>query len=321
MESTNTFLVEDEVEEAAKMLQQKKKEWELDHLQSLKEAEERKNAEEEDDMFFTYVRDETYAKVNDKTKGSRTKSKSNKSNHTDLHVEVLSSPKEPESNCTSPQFQLRLQPLILKLGDDKIAQIKKTAREAIDAKNTAPVNSRVKKITLKQPVKTAESMKNLNEKKTLPSTKKTVGKTITTRKSGKSTAPIHLTEKAASVESETRSIATTQKLTATSATDHLPLPSRTRNNNAVTLKDFISTVPRDTSSQLRPSANKRTNSVTENKLSNVENRPQLKPLTSISSAASSPIASPGSSDGSSDVRRSSRTPRPKFVEDDWFLFS
>ena len=40
-----------------------KKEWELEHLQAKKEAEERKNAMEEDDMFFTYARDETYNQV------------------------------------------------------------------------------------------------------------------------------------------------------------------------------------------------------------------------------------------------------------------
>ena len=40
-----------------------KKEWELEHLQAKKEAEERKNAAEEDDMFFTYAKDETYDQV------------------------------------------------------------------------------------------------------------------------------------------------------------------------------------------------------------------------------------------------------------------
>ena len=36
VESTNTYAVEDEVEETEKMLEEKKKEWELNHLQSLK---------------------------------------------------------------------------------------------------------------------------------------------------------------------------------------------------------------------------------------------------------------------------------------------
>ena len=40
-----------------------KKEWELEHLQAKKEAEERKNAAEEDDMFFTYAKDESYDQV------------------------------------------------------------------------------------------------------------------------------------------------------------------------------------------------------------------------------------------------------------------
>ena len=35
----------------------------MEHLQAKKEAEERKNAAEEDDMFFTYAKDETYDQV------------------------------------------------------------------------------------------------------------------------------------------------------------------------------------------------------------------------------------------------------------------
>ena len=40
-----------------------KKDWELEHLQAKREAEERKNAVEEDDMFFTYAKDESYEQV------------------------------------------------------------------------------------------------------------------------------------------------------------------------------------------------------------------------------------------------------------------
>lgn len=59
-----------------KQIEVAKKEWELEHLQAKKEAEERKNAAEEDDMFFTYARDETYDQVH---------SPKSSSNHTTMN--------------------------------------------------------------------------------------------------------------------------------------------------------------------------------------------------------------------------------------------
>ena len=48
-----------------------KKEWELEHLQAKKEAEERKNAAEEDDMFFTYAKDDSYDQVHSPKSSSK----------------------------------------------------------------------------------------------------------------------------------------------------------------------------------------------------------------------------------------------------------
>ena len=60
-----------------KQVELAKKDWELEHLQAKKEAEERKNAAEEDDMFFTYARDESYDQV-PSPKTSSTKAAMNK---------------------------------------------------------------------------------------------------------------------------------------------------------------------------------------------------------------------------------------------------
>jgi len=60
LESTCDYYNIEDVDDAEKQIEVAKKEWELEHLQAKKEAEERKNAAEEDDMFFTYAKDETY---------------------------------------------------------------------------------------------------------------------------------------------------------------------------------------------------------------------------------------------------------------------
>lgn len=165
MEKTNTFHVEDEVEETEKMLEAKKKEWELDHLQSIKEAEEKKHAEEDDDMFFTYARDDTYSKVINNKKTSprkprrrkgRTKSKANNSKQKqetesvdesiDENIDENNIPHDPSS-----PVHFSIQPLIMKLGGERIAQIKKVAQEAIEAKTIQNVSEFVKTRIRKQP--------------------------------------------------------------------------------------------------------------------------------------------------------------------------
>lgn len=63
LESTSEYLNDEEIEDTEKHIELAKKDWELEHLQAKREAEERKNAVEEDDMFFTYAKDESYEQV------------------------------------------------------------------------------------------------------------------------------------------------------------------------------------------------------------------------------------------------------------------
>eukprot|EP00112_Aurelia_sp_Birch-Aquarium-sp1_P012590 Seg2648.3 transcript_id=Seg2648.3/GoldUCD/mRNA.D3Y31 product="Helicase swr1" protein_id=Seg2648.3/GoldUCD/D3Y31 len=77
LESTCEYYNTEEIEDAEKQVELAKKDWELEHLQAKKEAEERKNAAEEDDMFFTYARDESYDQV-PSPKTSSTKAAMNK---------------------------------------------------------------------------------------------------------------------------------------------------------------------------------------------------------------------------------------------------
>ncbi|XP_071789876.1 E1A-binding protein p400-like isoform X9 [Asterias amurensis] len=63
LESTLEPIAMDEMLEAEEQVELAKKEWELERLQALKEAEERKAELEEDEIFFTYTNEESKNKV------------------------------------------------------------------------------------------------------------------------------------------------------------------------------------------------------------------------------------------------------------------
>ena len=149
MEITHSFHVEDEVEETEKMLELKKKEWELDHLQSIKEAEEKKHAEE-DDMFFTYARDDTYSKVINKFSPDKRRRRTRKKATEDDSPATCDENSPRNVSPTPGNIHFRIQPLIMKLGDERIAQIKKVAQEAIEAKTIQNVSEFVKTRVRKQ---------------------------------------------------------------------------------------------------------------------------------------------------------------------------
>ncbi|XP_071946523.1 helicase domino-like isoform X2 [Antedon mediterranea] len=63
LESTVAPLTDDQLVEAEEQVEIAKKEWELSHLQALKEEEERKAEMEEDEIFYTYTREDAYNKI------------------------------------------------------------------------------------------------------------------------------------------------------------------------------------------------------------------------------------------------------------------
>lgn len=331
VESTNTYTVEDEVEETEKMLQERKKEWELNHLQSMKEAEERKNAEEEDDMFFTYIRDDGHPaeQVNNK-KACKAKRSSRRASsvttNSDTDIDAISL----ENN---KNLRVNIQPLLLKLGDKKIQEIKKTAQETIQARNNnlpkTPKSPRTptrasKSFSVKQAVVTKKSVpEKLNktptaEKASLISPGKlnalklcisaSTATTVTNSYNKKSTLGRR--------SSAQRSSATTNENK--NKVQRIVKASPGRRKKTVTLDDFISktTLPKTNSTKTNP-----TNQLTT---ANSRERRQTSKMTSstasrISSGASSPasLGSPDSLNG--DIRRSSRAPRPKVMNEDWVV--
>lgn len=326
MESTNSYQVEDEVEETEKMLEQKKKEWELNHLQSLKEAEERKHAEEEDDMLFTYIRDETYDQVNKKsTKSSKTNrsvtnstctSSGSAKNH---NVAGGSALKPRPDDCgvspnkTNKNFQFSIKPFLLKLGDDKIAQIKKTAHETIQAKNDPPSRSP----TVRSP------RKKLSANKKIASSTSSIDKAVTTTNSNMAAKKTQKTSVTPARNSPRQRQINTKKQNSydqpTTENKTTVTPNSSANSrNAVTLSDFISTSCKP-ASRHAVSDIKVINGVRSPKCPSSQK--QVPKNNALSTVASSPnsVASPDSLSG--DIRRSSRTPRPKVMNDEWVVFN
>lgn len=300
MESTNSYQVEDEVEETEKMLEQKKKEWELNHLQSLKEAEERKHAEEEDDMLFTYIRDDTYDQVNKK---SSKPTKNNKNSTVRKNSSVDTKHTDRLNNSQSKNLHVNIKPFILKLGDAKIAQIKKTAHETIQAKNIlvskSPGRPPRRKLSAGVNKKTTPVMNIVTSKKTI-----TTVSTTTTKNVGRPSRKQNLDKSALQNASDKQ----------------LPSPStNTNNRNAVTMKDFMSSSKRLTARSAGDVNS--SNGVTVSTKTSTSQKGILKNNTTLSSAASSPnsLGSPDSLSG--DIRRSSRTPRPKVMNDDWVVYN
>ena len=322
MESTNTYTVEDEVEETEKMLEERKKEWELNHLQSLKEAKERKNAEEEDDMFFTYIRDDAHPAEQVNKKKSKTKKRSRRDSsitNSDIDVDTNS----PESN---KNIKVDIKPLLLKLGDKKIEEIKKTAQETIQARNNncslkpprsprTPMRSKKGLATAKTPIKHSVPEK-LNNKSSLekPSL-------ISAGKINALKLCIAASGSAANLDNKKPASRKQSVPTNENKLQHKPTPSPGRRKKAVTLDDFIS--------KTTPLA--KTNLPHQNVLTNPprDRRFVLKTTTPVTltgsrntsstSGASSPasLGSPDSLNG--DIRRSSRAPRPKVMDDDWVV--
>lgn len=357
MESTNSYKVEDEVEETEKMLEQKKKEWELNHLQSLKEAEERKHAEEEDDMLFTYIRDDTYDQVNKKSQTSSRASKNQQNKATasnsslssskatsgsakvsDSRISSRSNSVSTSDDTHSPNkknYQINFKPFRLKLGDDKIAQIKKTAHETIQAKNDLTsklptVRSPRKKLSIgtnKKINTTSLDKTGSTTTNILMSTKK-IPQKITTAVT--IVAKSSLRQQQQNNTRKQQQDNTTLK-TPTSDKTKQNTPTTTTNNNksAVTLKDFISTSkkPKIRSVVNSDVANGLSSPKTPSHKSALKNSTQksatLKnaPLSTTPTAASRPssLGSPDSLSG--DIRRSSRTPRPKVMDDEWVVFN
>ncbi|XP_033101073.1 helicase domino-like [Anneissia japonica] len=63
LESTVEPLSDEHLNEAEEQIEIAKQEWELSHLQALKEEEERKAEMEEDEIFYTYTREDAYNKI------------------------------------------------------------------------------------------------------------------------------------------------------------------------------------------------------------------------------------------------------------------
>ena len=331
MESTNSYQVEDQVEETEKMLEEKKKDWELNHLQSLKEAEERKHAEEEDDMLFTYVRDETYNQVKKNKTTPNTKGgsggggrKGGGSSGSGGSVKLsltttddISDKKQNNNTKDKQNLHVNMKPLLLKLSDDKIAQIKTKAHETIQAKSEAiksPLSTPGRKPAVKK-------IRDMTE--TSSSDKKTDKHTLTSPTIvQKSTPGRKPREKRSALLTGTRNRSNKHTPTDTDVT--LVKNTTPKSQKAIKLKDFISTASSpcsstDSSLSNGVSAAKSITVSSSKKLS--LSKSLLKNTTTISSAASSPnsLGSPDSLSG--DIRRSSRTPRPKVMDDEWVVFN
>lgn len=362
MESSNTYQVEDETEETERQLELKKKEWELDHLQSLKEEEERKNAEEEDDMFFTYIRDETSNKVNNSKSKINKIQKDRKKASPSPTIDVDICTDDTISNETilvGPQekIQERLKPLMLKLGDDKLAKIKKAAAEAIKAntngqqakispkiatpkiaktkKKVVPVFDNTPKISKTLPLKVPE-VKKVQPK--VAEVKKLPLKVIEVEKEKKELKSNKKVLQSKTVESQYIFKSFTPKITPTTnliSTDNIISPRVRSTKKAVTLFEYISTEP--VPKEIKPNStvqkyvkvNLTPKQLTNEKLLVLEKNVNSKTLkyksnvNDISSSVASNSITPASAEqnGNSEKRRSSRTPRPKFMDDDWLLFS
>jgi len=323
VESTNSYQVEDEVEETEKMLEEKKKEWELNHLQSLKEAEERKNAEEEDDMLYTYVRDESYDQVNNKSqksKKSRTRKKPSKSSTSSSLIGL-----QIENTGESPAnkgLHIDIQPLLKKLGDKKIEEIKKTAQETIQAKNDSTKSSGSRK------------GRSANNQKASVKNKEPISS---------ESASLLLKQKTGSEANSEQTLISAAKLKAFKSCIEKQRPQRILRNNTsssseksassakartpVTLKDFISNKCSPLAQRVT-AAQKNVNGVvtspTLREQQQQQQRTNSKTYTQTTlkhTPISSGASSPGSVDSpdSGDIRRSSRTPRPKLMNDEWVV--
>lgn len=325
VESTNTYTVEDEVEETEKMLQERKKEWELNHLQSMKEEKERKNAEEEDDMFFTYIRDDGHPaeQVNNKKAGkakrpSRRASSVTTNSDTDVDAITLESNKN---------IRVNIQPLLLKLGGKKIEEIKKTAQKTIQARNNnslktpksprTPTRAR-KSSTVNQTVVTGPKKSVPNKLIKTPTVEK--ASLISSGKLNALKLCIAASTKTTVTNSNNKKSTLGRRSSVTTNENNAQRnvkPSPGRRKKDVTLDDFIS--------KTTPLA--KTNPTNQLMTTNSRERRQALKTTSsttlsasrISSGASSPasLGSPDSLNG--DIRRSSRAPRPKVMNDDWVV--
>ena len=327
VESTNTYTVEDEVEGTEKMLEERKKEWELNHLQSLKEAKERKNAEEEDDMFFTYIREDTHPaeQVNSKKTG-KAKRRSHRASSVTTNSDIDVDGNSPETN---KNIRVNIQPLLLKLGDKKIEEIKKTAQETIQARNKCPIKtpnsprtptrarktSSANQIAVTVPKKTVPEKVNGGptvEKVSLISSGKLNALKLCIAASNAATATTNSDNKKCA--GRRSSVTTTENKVQHS---NKPLPGRRK--KAVTLDDFISkTSPlakTNHTNQLTA-----TNSPRDRHLALKTTNSTPIPASRISTSGASSPASLGSPDSlNGDIRRSSRAPRPKVMNDDWIV--
>lgn len=318
VESTNTYTVEDEVEETEKMLQERKKEWELNHLQSMKEAKERKNAEEEDDMFFTYIRDDGHPaeQVNNKKAGkakrnSRRASGVTTNSDTDVDAITLENNKN---------LRVNIQPLLLKLGDKKIQEIKKTAQETIQARNN--ISPKAHK-SLRTPTRARKNLsvtvKSVPEKLIKPPT---VEKTSLISSGKLNALKLCIAASTANTVTNSDNKKSTLSRRSTVATNENKIqrnvkPSPGRRKKAVTLDDFISkTTPL---AKTNPTNHLTTTNSRERRHALKTTSSTILSASRISSGASSPasLGSPDSLNG--DIRRSSRAPRPKVMNDDWVV--
>ena len=327
VESTNSYQVEDEVEETEKMLEEKKKEWELNHLQSLKEAEERKNAEEEDDMLYTYVRDESYDQVNksEKNKKRRTRKGSSKTsaaaNSSLIGLQVENTEQAPGNKG----LHVDIQPLLKKLGDKKIEEIKKTAQKTIQAKNDITKSTGFRKgrsvnNNVKAPASSNhQTVNHNNNKKAVASestsllSKQKAGPAANSEQTLISAAKLKAFKSCIEQHKSDKRPQRTLRNNTTSSSSDKPVSS-TKARTPITLRDFISNkssslAQKGVSSPTPREPSQRTSTKTYTQTT-------LKP-TPISSGASSP-GSVDSTD-SGDIRRSSRTPRPKVMNDEWVV--
>lgn len=341
MESSNTYLVEDETEETERQLELRKKEWELDHLQSLREQEERKNAEEEDDMFFTYIRDETYDKVNtSKSKTTRNRKSLPASIMTStVEKSIQNHTKSGDSGLSSPKQEI-LKPLNLKVDDKKLAKIKKTAEEAIKAnaetlKDSPPKDEKIEKIKV---TKTRKKVGNNKEKVAANEENKTQSAGSSSIVFAEDSLPSPKPNPVEQMPLKEPPITIPNGI-------HEKQTNRSRTKRAVTLFEYMSQEPAsqppspliDSPSPVNEKTDKNSkkyppdiNTKTRNKqktlekiVQNITKKSANNTIpTTAGSSTPSQCTFPNEKNQNGDKRRSSRTPRPKYVEnDDWLLFS
>ncbi|XP_033627174.1 helicase SRCAP-like isoform X2 [Asterias rubens] len=112
LESTLEPIAMDEMLEAEEQVELAKKEWELERLQALKEAEERKAELEEDEIFFTYTNEESKNKVHKSRskQGGGNKSKSNSQKSSRANSRSSSKERTARQSQTAPGRSTRRNP-------------------------------------------------------------------------------------------------------------------------------------------------------------------------------------------------------------------